>query len=189
MFASRWWVAAPLDETWTFLTSPGQRWVDWWPGLVTADVRRTADLVGSTAACTWRSPAGYRLTFALTLTGIEPGRRVVLAADGDLTGTSTVAFAAEPGGTRLDIELRVVTTRGWMNAAGPLLGPLFRYGHRAVMRRGERGLRRVLTGADRSGRVWPPSLDDGPARPPGDLGRPHGQPGPDGQPSPDGPRG
>lgn len=56
-------------------------------------------------------------------------------------------FASAPGGVRLDIELRVVTTRTWMNVAGPLLGPLFRYGHRAIMRRGERGLRRVLDGS------------------------------------------
>ncbi|WP_116950495.1 SRPBCC family protein [Jiangella endophytica] len=154
-------MAAPLDETWTFLASPGQRWVDWWPSLETADVGWTADLVGSTATCTWRSPVGYRLTFALTVTGVEPGRLVVLAADGDLTGTSTVAFGAEPGGTRLDIELRVVTTRTWMNAAGPLLGPLFRYGHRVVMSRGERGLRRVLAGA--GGSTEPPSPDDRPS--------------------------
>ncbi|WP_147375185.1 SRPBCC family protein [Jiangella rhizosphaerae] len=161
VFASRWRVAAPLAETWTFLTSPGQRWVDWWPGLETADVRRTAELVGSTALCTWRSPAAYRLTFALTLTDVEPSRLVVLAADGDLTGTSSVLFEAEPGGTRLDIELRVSTTRAWMNAAGPVLGPLFRYGHRAVMRRGERGLRRVLAGTDAY--ADPPAGDGSPA--------------------------
>lgn len=144
-FVSTWRVGAPLDETWTFLTSPGQSWVDWWPSLETADVRRTPGLVGSAATCTWRSPVGYRLTFVLTLTGVEPGRLVVLAADGDLAGTSTVRFAPEPdGGTRLDIELRVSTAKAWMNAAGLVLGPVFRYGHHAVMRRGERGLRRGL---------------------------------------------
>ncbi|WP_053206014.1 hypothetical protein [Jiangella muralis] len=110
------------------------------------DGRRAANgrARGQHRACTWRSPAGYRLRFALTLTGDEPGRLVVLAADGDLADTSTVRFAAVPGGTRLDIELRVATTRAWTNVAGPLLGPLFRYGHSAIMRRGERGLRRVL---------------------------------------------
>lgn len=167
MFASRWRVAAPLDETWTFLTSPGQRWVDWWPSLEAADVRRTADLVGRTALCTWRSPVGYRLTFTLTLTGVELGRLVVLAADGDLTGTSTVLFTAEPGGTRLDIELRVTTTRAWMNAAGPLLGPFFRYGHRAVMRHGERGLRRVLARSEPSAEP-PPDERPLPERRPGE---------------------
>lgn len=147
VFVTSWWVGASLDETWTFLTSPGQRWVDWWPALETADVRRADGLVGSAATCTWRSPAGYRLTFAQTLTEVEPGRLVVLAADGDLAGISRVRFAAAPGGTppghraarrhdpHLDERRR--------SAARPAV----RYGHPAIMRRGERGLRRVLDGS------------------------------------------
>lgn len=73
MFASSWRVAAPLDETWSFLTSPGQRWVDWWPGLETADVR-SADSWPRTEHGPVRlaQPGDYRLTFTLTLTGVDP---------------------------------------------------------------------------------------------------------------------
>ncbi|TDE13444.1 SRPBCC family protein [Jiangella asiatica] len=142
--ASTWRVAAPLDRTWAFLTDPGQRWDDWWPNLESIDVRRTTDLVGSVAACRWRSPGGYALTFTLVLAEVDPGRLVVLDVDGDLLGQSAVRFTHDGDGSRLDIDLRVRTTRAWMNVAGVVLHPLFRFGHRVVMRRGERGLSRVL---------------------------------------------
>lgn len=141
---STWRVAAPLERTWAFLTDPGQRWSDWWPSLESIEVRRTPALTGSTAACRWRSPIGYALTFSLTLTGVDPERRVVLDIDGDLSGRSEVRFGPEGTGSRLDIDLHVRTTRPWMNVAGVMLHPVFRLGHGVVMRRGERGLGRVL---------------------------------------------
>lgn len=143
-FASTWQVAAPVEDTWAFLTAPSQRWHDWWPHLDSIDVRRTPELVGSTAACRWRSPVGYALAFTLELTAAAPGELVELDVEGDLIGHSVVRFAAAPGGTRIDIDLTVRTTRPWMNMAGTVLRPLFQYGHDVVMHHGERGLNRVL---------------------------------------------
>ncbi|NDL57285.1 hypothetical protein [Phytoactinopolyspora mesophila] len=144
-FGSVWVVAVPLSRCWDFLTSPGQRWFDWWPRLREIEIQRTSRLVGSRAVCTWKSPLGYRLRTSLLVTEVVEGTRVRMAAGGDLTGLAEVALSELPGGgTRIDVTWWVHTTRTWMNLLAPALRPLFLLGHRAVMRGGERGLRQAL---------------------------------------------
>lgn len=148
--SSTWLIAAPVDRCWTFLTSPDQRWRDWWRGLERIDVDRTPEVVGSAATCTWRAPVGYRVRFRLHLTAAKEAEEVVLVASGDLAGIGVVRFSAagsgeQPrGATHLHIAWDVRTTRNWMNLTAPLLAPLFRWGHDRVMRSGERGLNRAL---------------------------------------------
>lgn len=141
---SVWRVDASVKACWDFLVSPSQHWVDWWPSLRSIDVERTDDVVGSTAACVWRSPLGHALRFTLTLTDLAPGEQIVLVSDGDLSGAGTIEFSQNGNGTRLDIDWQIHTTRRWMNLTGLVLRPLFTWGHNVVMRTGERGLNRVI---------------------------------------------
>ncbi|PSK99716.1 carbon monoxide dehydrogenase subunit G [Haloactinopolyspora alba] len=152
-FATVWRIAAPVDTTWAFLTAPEQRWHDWWPYLESIGVDRTGELYGSVARCVWRSPIGYRLRLTLELVDVDVGRQVSLAVTGDLDGTGVIGFAPDHCGSRLDVRWSVRTRRGWMNAAGPLLRPLFRYGHDVVMSHGERGLNRALGSPDSADRA------------------------------------
>lgn len=145
-FSSVWRIRAPLESCWTFLTSPGQRWLDWWPRLRSIDVDRADGLVGSEARCVWRSPLGYRLRTDLRLVDVISEKRVELAVTGDVVGSAVVEFSPTADGTRVDVSWQVTTTPRWMNVAAPLLRPAFTWGHRVVMRAGERGLNAVLTG-------------------------------------------
>ncbi|WP_216844077.1 hypothetical protein [Phytoactinopolyspora alkaliphila] len=141
-----WRVRAPLDVCWGFLTSPGQRWLDWWPWLESIDVRRSDGLVGSTAHCVWKSPVGFRLSMTVRLNDADPSRRVDLVVTGDVAGTAVVRFCEAGDGTRIDVAWQVTTERAWMNVTGPLLWPVFTWGHRVVMNAGERGLNAMLAG-------------------------------------------
>jgi uncharacterized protein YndB with AHSA1/START domain len=145
-FRSTWRIAAPVGECWTYLTSPDQTWVQWWPALRQIDVQPTSELVGSTAFCVWRSPVGHRLRFELTITDVTASKRIVLSSEGDLTGDAVVDFAAGPSGadSELTITWTIHTTRWWMNLTAPLLRPVFTWAHHFVMKRGERGLNTAL---------------------------------------------
>lgn len=141
---SDWYVAAPVDKTWSFLTAPDQSWSDWWPHLDDICVDRTEQMIGSVATCRWRSPLGYVLALRITLVDMTPQRALTLAVDGDLVGSGLIGFATAPGGSRIEIELELRSNRRWMRVAEAVTHPLFRWGHDAVMRRGECGLNAVL---------------------------------------------
>lgn len=149
-FSTVWRLDAPVEDTWDFLTAPEQRWRDWWRHLESIRVERAPHLVGSVAQCAWRSPLGYRLGFTVELTRMIPGRQVTLAVVGDLAGAGAIDVLPDHRGGRerrrslLHVRWHVRTCRRWMNVAGLVLEPLFRYGHDVVMRHGERGLNHAL---------------------------------------------
>ena len=138
---SDWRVGAPLARCWDVLADPALTWPRWWPDLRTRDVRPVDGFVGSSATLLFRTPLGYRLDVGLVVESAQPGRRVLVRASGDLDGHGDVVLT--PLGadrTLISVVWDVRTTRAWMNATGPLLGPVFVASHAHVMRRGERGL-------------------------------------------------
>ncbi len=145
--ASTWRLPAPVERCWGVLADPTFTWPLWWPGVVARRVAPAPDgLVGSVATMVFRSPLRYVLVLELRVVDAYPPHHVVMSADGDLVGHATArltALAADR--TRLDIQSDVVPTRRWMLWTGPLMAPLFRAVHAAMMRDGERGLARYLT--------------------------------------------
>ncbi|MFB9954290.1 hypothetical protein [Cellulomonas denverensis] len=87
---------------------------------------------------------GYALRFGLVVTEREPPRRARLAVSGDLVGTGLVSIDPAPGGSTLELDWRVRTTRPWMRRTGPVLAPVFRRAHAHAMRSGCVGLRGYL---------------------------------------------
>jgi hypothetical protein len=65
-------------------------------------------------------------------------------ADGGLSGDARWLLAERDGGTTVNYEMSVATTRRWMNLAAPLARPIFTRSHDAVMRAGGQGLARRL---------------------------------------------
>ncbi|WP_136519540.1 SRPBCC family protein [Cellulomonas telluris] len=143
---SVWHVPASRQECWDVLGDPRMTWPRWWPRVEALDVRPAADgATGSRARLRFRSPVGYALVLDLRVGDADAPRRVVVHADGDLHGRADVRLTEPaPGTTRVEIAWRVRTTRRWMNALGPVAAPLFALAHAAMMRAGERGLRRYL---------------------------------------------
>lgn len=145
-FVSRWDVPASAARCWDeierMLRPDGS--VDWWPGVGLAQA--PAHLrAGEHLIVEVRSPLGYRLRARLTLTDIEPGRRIAAASAGDLVGRGELVIAEQGAGEASLIFLWDVSTAPrWMNATAWLLRPAFARAHAVVMRRGEAGLRRAL---------------------------------------------
>ena len=142
MLSSQWDVRAPLARCWDVLADPRMTWPRWWQGVTATDVEPTADgLVGSAATLTFRAPLGYALRVRLVVDGADRNRWVRVRAAGDLTGSGLVHLdGLAPARTLIRVRWDVSTTRSWMNAAAPVLRPLFVASHAAVMRAGERGL-------------------------------------------------
>ena len=100
--------------------------------------------MGTTAHLTFHAALGYRLALELRTTGVEDARWVQFTADGDLRGTGSAVLREESGGTRLDIDWKVVPSKRWMRILSPVAAPAFVLAHRLLMAQGERGLRAEL---------------------------------------------
>lgn len=147
VFISRWIVPAPVERCWDLYEEAlASGVVPWWPAVrVEPSVARPG--VGDLVRLEVRSPWGYRLRVALTIT--EALAPVVLAATsiGDLTGRGRLELApcavgARPAaeGAALVWRWEVELDRRWMRIASPVLRPAFVLAHGLVMRRGRRGL-------------------------------------------------
>lgn len=144
---SAWSLPADPVRCWAVLADPSMSWPAWWPG-VTAEHVDASDggRVGSRARLRFRSPLAYSLAVELTVTSLDPLRRVALDVGGDLEGRADVTIGGDgDGGTRVDVLWDVRTVLTWMNVAGPVLAPAFARAHAHVMAVGERGLSRHLT--------------------------------------------
>jgi uncharacterized protein YndB with AHSA1/START domain len=140
VFSTVWHIDAPAQVVSEALIREAD-WTTWWQGLEQANVQNHRLGEGSVVATTWRSQAGYRLHFTLTITTFRPGDYIAFTATGDLEGDGD--FILEPDGdaTTITIDWRVHTTKVWMNVLAPLLRPLFSRNHNLLMRAGEKGLK------------------------------------------------
>lgn len=143
-FVSRWHVAASPDRCWAVLEeSLRSGVVPWWPAVrfeqVTADAG-TALTPGDPIRLVVQSPIGYRLRITLTLTEVIAGRALAATSAGDLAGRGRLDLASADSGSELTWTWQVEVRKRWMRVVGPAVRPAFEAAHRAVMRRGERGL-------------------------------------------------
>ena len=157
-FTDVWTVDAPMDVAWAALSHPD--WPSWWPDYRSVDLVREGrpDGVGWIGRARVRSNLPYTLEFTVEITEVDPPRFVRSRVDGFFRGE--VSWTLEPGlgtdgggsvGTRLTLR-EDVETRGRLINLLARLGArrLFEANHRAAMRRGERGFRRLARGA-----TWP----------------------------------
>lgn len=145
-FVSRWTVPASCAECWALLERglrPGP--LPWWPAVrVEAAPRPPAE--GGVVDLTVHSPVGYRLRVGLTLTEVTPPHVIAATSAGDLVGRGVLALSDGSAGALLTWTWEVEVRRPWMRRASPALRPVFEAAHRTVMRRGERGFARLLSG-------------------------------------------
>lgn len=147
-FVTHWRIEAEPKIVIRAMNDPGL-WQKWWPGLESISViEKTADLIGTKIACRWRSKAGYRLSTEITITGHASDSEVHFESAGDLIGHGS--WTVRPAKTSTDVEIiwSVSTNKTWMNLASPLLKPVFKVNHNALMADGERGLNRYTQRLD-----------------------------------------
>ena len=144
---SHWSIPAPVDRVWDALVEP-EAWPQWWPGVIAVHQLKPGDAtgVGSIRRIEW--VGWFASRFVTEVEAIEVLRhdRLRGRSRGHLDGEGLWLLRADGGTTHITYVWRVTLVRGWMRWMAPLLAPVFRWNHRAVMRAGERGLVRRLAG-------------------------------------------
>lgn len=146
---SHWRLDAPVSRVWRAITDT-EHWPRWWPGVV--DVKRLKDGdevgVGRVQQITFRTGLGYRLHLDLEVTEVKRQERLRARAAGTLAGEGIWLMkqaAPELGGhTDVTFVWRVTLPPGILRRLAPVLGVVFRWNHRRVMRAGRIGLIRYL---------------------------------------------
>jgi Polyketide cyclase / dehydrase and lipid transport len=143
-FLSTWCIDAPIDAVFSAIDDCGD-WPKWWRGMRRAELLEDAGQggQGNLWRYSWRSRLPYDLTFDARVTRVERPFLLEAQAEGELTGVGRWRFY-EGQGTAVVYEWNVRTTKAWMNSLAPVARPLFAWNHDVVMRRGAKGLSRLL---------------------------------------------
>lgn len=146
---SQWRIEAPAERVWAALTDP-DAWPRWWPYVLGVQTLRegAADGVGSVRRMQWATRLPYRLLIEVEAVESVRLQRLRARSRGQLDGEGLWLLRADCGGTDVTYVWRVRVVKRWMRWLSPLLAPLFRWNHDAVMRAGEVGLRRYLRESD-----------------------------------------
>lgn len=140
-----WCIEAPLEQVCDAI-SDSLSWPRWWRSVERVDELAPGDArgIGSVRRYTWRGRLPYRLTFDIRVVDAERLAWVEGTASGDLQGRGRWSFSTDGRVTRARFDWQVRTTTAWMNLAGPLARPLFRWNHDGIMRCGGEALARTL---------------------------------------------
>jgi uncharacterized protein YndB with AHSA1/START domain len=146
---SQWRIEAPAERVWAALTDP-DAWPSWWPYVLAVQTLREggADGVGSVRRIHWATRLPYRLLIEVEAVESVRPHRLRARSRGQLDGEGLWLLRADSGHTDVTYVWRVRVVKRWMRWLAPLLAPVFRWNHDAVMRAGEDGLRRYLRDSD-----------------------------------------
>ena len=146
---SHWRLDAPVSRVWQALTET-EHWTQWWPGVVAVERLKNGDEigVGGVQQITFRTGLGYRLQLALEVTEVLREERLRAKAGGTLAGEGMwllhQALPEVGGHTDVTFVWRVTLPPGFLRQLAPVLGPMFRWNHKRVMRAGRIGLMNYL---------------------------------------------
>ncbi len=142
---SHWRLRAPRERVWQALTHP-EDWPRWWPFVRAVHTLRPGDDdgLGSVRRIEWATRLPYDLVIEVEAVEVLRQERLRARSRGQLRGEGLWLLQHADGFTDVTYVWRVSLERPWMRLLAPLLAPLFRWNHAAVMRAGQAGLARHL---------------------------------------------
>lgn len=145
-FVTHWSFSAPLSSVWDAIYH-SESWPEWWKGTlgVAELLPGDSDGIGNVRRFSWRGCLPYTLTVEMEVLRLEKFRTIEARARGELEGVGLWTFSHHGDLTSVRYDWRVSTRKPWMNILGPIAKPVFRWNHNVVMRRGERGLKNLLS--------------------------------------------
>ena len=148
--SSHWHLEAPIGPVWDALFQV-DKWPQWWPSVISVAEVSCGDAngVGAIRRFTWGGALPYQLSFQMRTTVVQKPYILEGVAEGELTGVGRWTLATNGNATEVRYDWEVTTTRTWMNAMAPVLGPMFRWNHGKVMAAGAQGLSAWLRRAQR----------------------------------------
>lgn len=142
-FVTTWHIKAPLEAVWEKILHFEK--TNWWPGVrATLITRGDKDWIGAAVDSTWRSWLPYTLALKLTVTEATPGKHLQVRSEGDLQGTGSWQFSEANNSVTAVYTWSVSTRKKWMNFLAPIASPIFANAHHVLMKRGEKGLQKLL---------------------------------------------
>jgi hypothetical protein len=142
---SEWYLTAPPGAIWGILEKP-ELWPQWWPQIrcVRTLVAGGEKDLGAVRRTWWNSVLPYGFVIDFTTRVVDKPLLLGVEAAGDLVGKGRWELHAIPVGTRVRYLWQVYPHKAWMRWLSPLLAPVFRWNHHALMRRGAAGMARQL---------------------------------------------
>jgi hypothetical protein len=144
--ATRWRVAATIEEVAAILSAP-ERLPLWWPEVyLSAEIvaRGGADGLGRTVLFHTRGWLPYSLRWQARLSGSDRPHGWTVEATGDLVGRGTWRLEQRGDIALVGYLWRVRVEKPGLKQLAPLLRPLYAANHRWAMARGFEGLTREL---------------------------------------------
>ena len=146
-FTTHWHFDYPLEDVWEEIRLM-EHWPEWWKYVKKVEKIREGDdnEIGSIRRITWSTALPYSLTFDSELTHLDYPKMMEGRAFGDLTGTGVWHFATNGKGTNVQYDWNVKVTKAWLKIFEPVLKPIYKWNHDAVMQAGLDGLTKRLAG-------------------------------------------
>ena len=135
---SHWRLRAGPEQVWAALTDSAS-WPAWWPY-----VRGVQALSDKRRRIHWSTPLGYRFTVEVEVIESMAPERLRARSSGHMQGEGIWLLRQNGIFTDVTYVWRVRLPQGWMRWLAPVLAPLFRWSHGAVMQAGGRGLAQWL---------------------------------------------
>jgi hypothetical protein len=145
-FVTRWQMPASPEKIYKIL-SDVERVARFWPSLYkSVKVVRSGDGagLGKIVAAETKGPLPYSLQWTFTVTEASFPHGFTIESTGDLVGRGEWKFTRNGDLTDIEYTWDVVGEKPLLKFLSPVLRPLFSLNHGAVMKEGERGLRREL---------------------------------------------
>ena len=144
-FVTIWKFKAPQQNVWDLIFH-SEQWPNWWRGVEKVEKLKAGDAnhVGAVHRYTWKSKLPYRLVFEMETTRVVPISLIEGRAIGELRGLGRWQLSQDGGITTVRYDLKVETTKSWMNYLAPIARPVFSWNHNVVMDWGREGMERQL---------------------------------------------
>lgn len=140
---STWQVQAPAGSVFAVLADLGAL-SSWWPGMRSAWLVRSRDLVGRRARIEIFGLLPIAIRADIEITAAEPERRITVVSRGELAGSGEWRLREHAGTSSASFTWDVRLEHRWLSPRLTWLRPLLIQSHRFAMWRGERGLKRML---------------------------------------------
>ncbi|MBL1263927.1 polyketide cyclase / dehydrase and lipid transport [Methylomicrobium sp. RS1] len=146
---TRWLIPAPVERVWASLVAT-ENWPAWWDYVAIVDETAAGNSLGinNVRRYLWRTCLPYDLAFELRVTQLHPYRSITAEVTGDLIGSGdcSLTYRENEAATELIFIWNVSLAKSWMKLLAGVARPVFVWNHQRVMKNGEAGLIRHLTG-------------------------------------------
>ncbi len=144
-FITVWKFDAPLAKVYEVIYNTDTYHL-WWRGQSKVECIKQGNAIGVGAMRKFRTRSflPYTLTYTGTVLEVEPYKKVIGTAVGELEGTGTWIFEQDAGTATVKYYWNVKTNSWLMNFLSPFMRPLFVWNHNVVMRWGGEGLAKHL---------------------------------------------